>query len=125
MSLTILVVDDEPDIRAFLSMLFEDHGYTVHSVENGKLAWQHVQRQRPDLITLDVAMPEQSGVRFFRDMKESESFRDIPIILVTGVDDKFESFISSRRQVPPPEGYHRKPIVREHLLEQVRQLLGA
>jgi CheY-like chemotaxis protein len=67
-------------------------------------------------------MPEKSGVRFYREMKQDEDMRHIPIIIVTGMADEFEGFISSRRQVPPPEGYIHKPIDRDALLAKAREL---
>ena len=119
---TVLVVDDEPDTLAFLTTLLEDNGFATVTALNGEEAIAAVRTDRPDLISLDITMPEKSGVRFYRDMKESDEFKDIPIIMVTGVSDDFEKFISSRRQVPPPEGYVSKPIDKEKLLELARQL---
>ncbi len=119
---TVLIVDDEPDTRDFLTALLEDNGFATVTAADGVQALTAVQASRPDLISLDITMPEKSGVRFYRDMKESDEFKDIPIIMVTGVSDDFEKFISSRRQVPPPEGYVSKPIDKEKLLELARQL---
>ena len=67
-------------------------------------------------------MPETSGVRFYRDMKESEEWKAIPIIIVTGISGDFERFISTRRQVPPPEGYISKPIEEKEILDLVKKL---
>ena len=119
---TVLIVDDEPDTRDFLTALLEDNGFATVTAADGSQALTAVQASRPDLISLDITMPEKSGVRFYRDMKESDEFKDIPIIMVTGVSDDFEKFISTRRQVPPPEGYVSKPIDKEKLLELARQL---
>jgi CheY-like chemotaxis protein len=58
-------------------------------------------------------------------MKESNQWKDIPIIIVTGVTKDFEKFISTRRQVPPPEGYISKPIDREQLLSLVKDHIGS
>jgi response regulator RpfG family c-di-GMP phosphodiesterase len=67
-------------------------------------------------------MPHTSGVRFYRWLKESPEMRDIPVIIVTGISDDFKRFISTRREVPPPEGYLSKPIEEESLLMLVRAL---
>ena len=66
-------------------------------------------------------MPEKSGVRFYRDLKENDEWKNIPVIMVTGISNDFEKFISSRRQVPPPEGYMSKPIDREKILELIEK----
>jgi len=119
---TVLVVDDEPDTLAFLTTLLEDNGFATVTALNGEEAIAAVRTDRPDLISLDITMPEKSGVRFFREMKESEETRDIPIIIVTGVTGGFEQFISTRKQVPPPEGFIPKPIDKEKFVELTRQL---
>ena len=76
------------------------------------------------MVSLDITMPEKSGVRFYRDIKESEEWKDIPIVIVTGISKDFERFISTRKQVPPPEGYMAKPIDRDKMLELVQKLIG-
>jgi len=119
---TVLVVDDEPDTRAFLTTLLEDHGFTTIAANDGEQALAAVKRQRPDLISLDITMPEKSGVRFYREMRESDEWKDIPIIIVTGVSGDFEKFISTRKQVPPPEGYMSKPIDKDRFIRLAREL---
>jgi CheY-like chemotaxis protein len=69
-------------------------------------------------------MPEKSGVGVYRKLREDEGLRDIPVIIITGVSDDFKHFISTRRQVPPPEGYLSKPVEPDQLLEKVRELVG-
>ncbi len=120
---TILVIDDEPDTRVYISSLLEDNGYDILTAENGEEASTVVEKNTPDLITLDITMPEKSGVRFYRDMKENDAMKHIPIIMVTGISKDFETFISTRRQVPPPEGFLPKPIDREALLDTISKLL--
>ncbi|MCK5742595.1 MAG: response regulator, partial [Chlorobi bacterium] len=77
---------------------------------------------KPDLITLDVSMPEMSGVKFYRTIRENEEWKSIPIIIITGVSDDFKNFISSRSKVPPPEGYLSKPVEADDLLKLVGEL---
>ncbi|MDJ0766918.1 MAG: response regulator [Myxococcota bacterium] len=119
---TVLVVDDEPDTLVYISSLLEDSGYVTVTAKDGEDALNKVKASKPDLITLDVTMPEKSGVRFYRDMRESSEFKDIPIIMITGVSKDFEKFISTRRQVPPPNGYLPKPIDRAALLNLAAEL---
>jgi len=118
----ILIIDDEPDVLAYLSTLLEDHGYATTTAKNGVEALAKVKAVRPDLITLDVSMPEKSGVKFYREMKEAGEYQKIPIIIVTGISDDFKNFISTRKQVPPPEGYLSKPINQDEMLGLVKKL---
>jgi len=118
----ILIIDDEPDVLAYLSTLLEDHGYATVTAKDGVEALTKVKALRPDLITLDISMPEKSGVKFYREMREDASYQKIPIIIVTGISDDFKNFISTRKQVPPPEGYLSKPINQEEMLGLVKKL---
>jgi CheY-like chemotaxis protein len=107
---TILIVDDEPDVLTYLSTLFEDSGYATTKARDGNEALTKVKSKTPDMVTLDITMPNKSGVKFYREMKESAEWKKIPIVIVTGVAGEFKNFISTRKQVPPPEGYLQKPI---------------
>lgn len=120
---TILVIDDEPDTVTYFSSLLEDNGYFTVTAENGEEGLAKVSESPPDLITLDISMPETSGVRFYRELRDSEQWKSIPVIMITGVSEDFQTFISSRRQVPPPDGYLSKPVKEEDLLGLVKKLL--
>jgi CheY-like chemotaxis protein len=119
----ILIVDDEQDIRTYLSALLGDQGYETMEARDGGEALQMIQAAPPDLITLDISMPEKSGVRFFRELKMDDRWKAIPVVVVTGVSTDMKSFISSRHQLPAPEGFVAKPIDREEILGLVRSLL--
>lgn len=119
----ILIIDDEEDIRRYLETLFEDNGYSAITAQDGKEGVQKAVEEKPDLITLDVSMPEESGVRALRDIQNNDSSRDIPVIIITGVSTDFKKFIETRKQVHPPEGYFEKPVDRDELLKKVKELL--
>jgi response regulator RpfG family c-di-GMP phosphodiesterase len=68
-------------------------------------------------------MPEKSGVAVYRKLREDDRFKAIPVIIITGVSDDFKQFISTRRQVPPPEGYISKPVEPGDLIAKVEELL--
>jgi CheY-like chemotaxis protein len=119
---TILIVDDEPDVCTYISTLLEDHGYATVSAKDGEEAWSKLNSGPPDLITLDVSMPEKSGVKLYREIKEDSRWKKIPVIIITGVSEDFQKFISTRRQIPPPEGYLSKPINKEEILDLIRKL---
>jgi CheY-like chemotaxis protein len=121
---TVLIIDDDPDTVTYFSSVLEDNGYATVTAENGAEGIKRVKAARPDLVTLDITMPGTSGVRCYRDLRESEEWRSIPIIIITGVSDDFRTFISSRKHVPPPDGYLAKPVEEAQLLELVRKLLA-
>ncbi|MFC2085068.1 response regulator [Bacteroidota bacterium] len=119
----ILIIDDEEDVITYLSTFFSDNGFISMSAHDGKEGVQKAISEKPDIITLDVSMPEESGVRALRDLQCNEVTKNIPVIIVTGVSSDFKRFIETRKQVHPPEGYFEKPVDRDKLLEKVKELL--
>ena len=126
----ILVVDDEPHVVTYLETFLQDHGFDTMSASNGREGMEKVHADRPDLVCLDITMPGESGVRFYRNLKENPEFRSIPVIIVTAVTgyggdpESFRKFISTRKQVPPPEGFFAKPIDQQEFLVAVHKLLS-
>jgi len=121
---TVLVVDDDPDARDFLTTVLQDNGYGTVTANDGTEALAAIEQSRPDLVLLDITMPEKSGVAVYRKIKEDDQLKAIPVIIVTGMSDEFEKFISTRRQVPPPEGYISKPVDHEQFLRLVKEQIG-
>jgi len=126
----ILVVEDQPDERSYLAALFEDNGYGTLTAKDGQEALDIARREKPDLVTLDVSMPEKSGLGFYREIKSDPALAATPIVIVTAVtglggdSDAFKRFIGSRKQVPAPEGFIAKPIDKQELLDTIAKLLG-
>jgi CheY-like chemotaxis protein len=127
---TILIVDDEPNVAAYLETLLQDNGYATMTAGDGEEAMERVRETRPDLISLDITMPKQSGVGFYRDLREDAELKTIPVVIVTAVTgyagdpEEFRKFISTRKSVPPPEGFLAKPIKKDELLELFGKLLA-
>ncbi len=120
---TVLVVDDEPDARDYLVTVLQDNGFETTTAANGTEAVASLEESTPDLVTLDITMPEKSGVSVYRKLREDDRFKDVPVIIITGVSDDFKKFISTRRQVPPPDGYIAKPVDVDQFLALVQKLV--
>ena len=106
----ILIIDDEEDILTYLSAFFTDNNFQVILASDGIEGVQKANKEKPDIITLDISMPKESGVKALRNLQNNESTKNIPIIIVTGIISEFKRFISSRKQVHMPEGYFEKPV---------------
>ena len=125
----ILIVEDEPGLVTYLETLLQDNGYETVSAVDGQTAFEKLKSERPDLVTLDISIPQKSGVRFYRDLKGDPKLANVPVIVVTAVTgyggdpEEFRKFISTRKQFPPPEGFIAKPIDREELLNLIKALL--
>lgn len=130
MAQKILIVDDEPDVVSYLEMILQDNGYETLTAANGNEALELVRSEKPDLVTLDISMPEASGTRFYVELKKDPEISSTPVFIVTAVTgyggDKYgyEKFISQRRLVPPPEGFFPKPIDREKFVAAVKEQLA-
>jgi len=126
----ILVIDDEPDERLYLSILLEDNGYETDMAEDGIEGLHKIRTSPPDLITLDITMPGKSGAILFRELRGDPAFDTIPIVIVTGVSglggkpDEFLKYLSSRKNTRPPEGFISKPINQRKLLDAIKTLLS-
>lgn len=92
MSKKILVVDDEPDIRAILKQVLEAHGYAVITASGAKEGIEQIQKSSPDLMFLDIQMPDDSGLAVANAL--SRSTQAIPFILCTAtkIDDPVEAY---------------------------------
>jgi flagellar protein FlaH len=82
----ILVVDDEPQIRDLMNNILFDAGYEVIQASDGREALERVRQERPDLVLLDVTMPEMNGFEVVRNLRGIPSMGDTPVILMTGLD---------------------------------------
>lgn len=126
----ILVIEDENDVIEFLKMALEDAGYSVRTAQGVESAVAALQERRPDLITLDLIMPEKTGIRLYSELKGADSpYKNIPIVIITGVDQNtkgsisFRDFFKDKQSVAKPEAYLTKPIQAKELLETLDTLL--
>jgi len=84
---TILIVDDDPDITSMLEFYFENLEYTVHVARRGAAAVRIAREARPDVILLDVRLPDSNGFTVFRTLRADRYTEHIPIIFLTGTND--------------------------------------
>ncbi len=114
---TILVVDDDDSIRSLLQQELSDAGYIIEEAKDGRLALESIRKNRPDLIILDVMMPEINGFDVAAILKNDPQTMDIPIIILSIVQDKARGY---RIGV---DRYLTKPIDTVKLFEEVGNLL--
>jgi CheY-like chemotaxis protein len=120
----VLIIDDEPDVVAYLEAFLGDLGFRTVSAPDALRGSELAVRENPDLITLDISMPEKSGGKFLRELQEDPRTASIPVVVVTGVMEQYRGFIHHRKHVKPPQGYIQKPIERDELVATLRRVLG-
>ncbi len=129
MTKTIFIIDDEPDIRDYLMALLDDHGYTTRSADEKESIFETVTKLRPDLIILDIMMPERSGLSIYRELRTSHETADIPIALLTGVTSDTVYLLTAisefleKESIPSPNWFIDKPIDIPELLSSIKSLL--
>lgn len=87
---TILLVDDQPQNLRLLSDLLEEQGYEVQQAINGTIALQAIARQQPDLVLLDITMPDVDGYSVCQQLKANRKTQDIPVIFVSALDEAWD-----------------------------------
>jgi Fe-S oxidoreductase len=118
---TIIVADDEPDQVEFLATVFEDNGATVLRASNGDEALTMARREKPDLLTLDLAMPGRDVGEVFELLRKDADTNGLNICIITGRPELRKVIYD--RSVRPPEGYLDKPVSEDTLLRGVRKIL--
>ena len=122
---TVLVVDDEEDVRKFLSMALKEAGFNVVTANDGFEALDQVKKQKPDLISLDLVMPKRSGVKFYRDLIKNKEWAKIPIIIVTGhARDDLGKADLKELTMSGPGIYLEKPIKPDNYVAAIKNILG-
>jgi CheY-like chemotaxis protein len=125
----VLVVDDELDMRTFLTTLLETSGYKPYAADDGIKGIQVAREKRPSLIILDVMMPRESGINMYRELKNDPELKEIPVIMVSALSRK--TFFHSQRvldeykgeKIPEPEAYIEKPPEADELLDEIVRVL--
>jgi two-component system, OmpR family, alkaline phosphatase synthesis response regulator PhoP len=117
---TILVVEDEDEMRELLRMALERRGYTVFTAEDGVRGFEESLRCRPDLIITDVQMPAADGVHLVRRVRDTPEVADTPILVTTAFGSGNATFTLGQGAT----AYEPKPINPDSFMETVERLIG-
>ena len=121
----ILVIDDDPSEVKMVTMALQREPYEVISAPNGKEGFEKAKKENPDLIILDIMMPEKDGLVTCKDLKTDPQTSGIPIIILTGIGDsplllpEMQSVTGS----PFAEDYIDKPVDPNFLIKRVRKFI--
>lgn len=118
----ILVVDDSPTQLANLVKLLEAHGHATVTADNGMRGVELAEKELPDLVLMDVVMPELNGFQATRKITKNPKTEHIPVILVTTKDQETDKVWGERQGA---SGYITKPPNEQELISKINQLLAA
>jgi CheY-like chemotaxis protein len=126
---TVLVVDDEPNVREYLTVVLRDAGFNVLTACDGEEALDLIRDRRPDFISLDLLMPRSSGHRLLYELKKDRALSRIPVLIVTAhardelgrgdLEDLFKNRIMSG-----PGTYLEKPVNPVEYVRCIQRALG-
>ncbi len=116
MTKKIMIVDDDPAITKYLDALFTDNGYETCVATDGKVAFDIYKDENPDLITLDLEMPEEWGPRFYRKISKAKDFKT-PVIVISGLS-------GIKYSIPKSAATFSKPFEADKVLAKVKEILG-
>lgn len=118
MAKRVLVVDDDRNAVRYLSEVLRDHGYDPVPAYDGSEGLEKIEQAKPDLIVLDVMMPRKTGFVLFKQLKEDERYREIPILMLTAVSGVLEE-LEDHKEEP-----FEKPFdsLREALKQKIREM---
>ena len=117
MAKKIMVVDDDPVVVKYLVNLFQDNGYDTCAAEDGTVAFDMLENEKPDLITLDLEMKKEWGPRFYRRLTKDDEYQDIPVIVISGLP---RPELAIKRAVATLA----KPFDRDELIKIVKDTIG-
>lgn len=126
---TVVVVDDEPNVRLYLKAILEDAGFSVVMAGDGEEALKIIKETIPDFISLDLVMPRKSGHKLLYELRKDPTLSQIPVLVVTAhakdemgqedLDDLLENRVMSG-----PGTYLEKPVSPEAYLHAIQRALG-
>ncbi|MCB9099990.1 MAG: response regulator [Anaerolineales bacterium] len=119
----ILCIDDEPGVVELVSLILKAPDVEVEGSNSGSAALEIMRQSPPDVVLLDIMMPEMDGWEVYKEMQADDSLRHIPVIIVTARNSSFEEIIARERA--GVSDYLTKPFLPNDLRKSLAQVLNA
>jgi CheY-like chemotaxis protein len=126
----VILVDDEEDIVLYFQMALEDAGYVALTAGNVREGLELIRKEKPDLVCLDVLMPEESGMSLYQKLRGDPELEAIPILITSGLNLSKElrdidyRTLPDGTELPEPEGVAEKPLTAAQFLAKVEGVLS-
>jgi len=117
----ILVVDDDQDMQKMLRLSIEASGYEFMSVSDGAEMLKAINTKTPDLILLDVMLPNMDGYTALREMRKEDKFKDLPVIVLTGKEQQKVGDLFALEKIAY---FVEKPFDNKDLMEKIKEVIG-
>jgi DNA-binding response OmpR family regulator len=119
----IVCIEDEPEMIELIRLILSRRGFEVHGASGGKKGLDMVREMLPDLVLLDLMMPEMDGWEVYQQMKADVSTRDIPVIVVTARAQNIDKVLGLH--IAKVDDYIAKPFGPQELIDSVEKILGS
>lgn len=122
----VLLIDDDPDFIAAVKIMLEENRYKTVVAYTGEEGLLKVHKENPDIILLDVMLPDKDGFAVCKELKENEETRSIPVIMLTSISEKLTEpdYAKAMAVTHKADDYVEKPIASNDLLKHIRKLIG-
>jgi CheY-like chemotaxis protein len=129
----VLVVDDEMHLRLFIKAVFDSAGYETATARDGEEGLRKLREFRPHLVSLDLMMPNQGGIRFLTELRADPELKDTRVLVVSAIEGAtfrhslalLQTANAAGPAIPGPDGYVEKPPTAELLLREAQRILGS
>ena len=118
----VVCIEDEPDIIDLVRLILGRRGFDVVGANGGLEGLELIAREKPDLVLLDLMMPDMDGWEVYQRMKSDEALRDIPVVVVTAKAQSIDKVLGLH--IAKVDDYITKPFGPQELLESVEKILG-
>lgn len=121
-TIRVVCVEDEPEMIDLIQLILGRKGYEVIGANGGKRGIATIQSEKPDIVLLDLMMPEMDGWEVYQKMKADEALREIPVIVVTAKAQSIDKVLGL--QIAKVDDYISKPFSPQELLDSIQQVLA-
>jgi two-component system, OmpR family, response regulator VicR len=118
----ILCIEDDPEMIDLIRLILNRHGFVVHGASNGEEGLKMIQEEHPDLILLDLMMPDMDGWEVYQRMKGDENMKNIPVIVATARAQSIDKVLGLH--IAKVDDYISKPFSPQELLNSVDKVLA-
>lgn len=119
----VLCIEDHPEMIDLVRLILERRGYIVDGAVGGREGLEAIERRLPDLILLDLMMPDMDGWEVFRQVKAREGWKDLPIVVITAKAQEIDKVLGL--QIAGVDDYITKPFAPSDLIRSVERFLGS
>ncbi len=120
----VLIVDDEADMRTYFESLLSENGFETATASDGDIGFETARTFQPDVITLDIIMERETGVKFYRKVLKDDCLKNTPVIILSGVGSYKALFGRDHATMTKPFAFLEKPVDTDELIDKINEAIA-